>query len=102
MAIPYTLHNSTGSTKYIIDADELNANFTYCAAGTGLAAGAIHPVHITSDVSDFSFPGGVILGLTNSFPSVPVEGTMFYHSVDRQFYGVSKDGSGNLQFVILG
>ena len=102
MSVPYILRNSSGSTKYIIDADELNANFAYLESGSGLADGCIRPVHITTAIIDFSFPGSIILGLTNSYPAVPVEGQIFYHSGDRQFYGVSRDGVGALQFVILG
>lgn len=107
MSVPNRLYNSTDAIKYIIDAEELNENFEALSDGSGLNDGCVTPNKIAVDgvTSPYYFTSAVKVGVTNGY--MPLEEGMIFCKRDEttgesSFVGVTKNGSGNLQYVILG
>lgn len=101
MTVPIILHNSVGSTRFIIDAPELNANFSSITDGSAIDDEAISPRHIGP--GKFTFSDGIVLGLTASWPTME-EGRIFYFREtgrDGGFYGIIKDSTDKLIYVAL-
>ena len=87
MSVPNRLNNSTATTKFVVDADELNENFDSLADGTGISDDAIVPRHITNQITDFVFPSTIVLQPTNTTPGGLQAGMMWFDSGISQFLG---------------
>lgn len=80
MSVPNVLQNSTATTKFVVDAIELNQNFDSLSDGTGIDDGAIVPRHIFQGATNFVFPETIQLnGLTNN-PADLKAGMLWFRS----------------------
>ena len=102
MSVPYILRNSTSRTKYVIDADELNANFSYLDSRGGVDDYAVTPIKIYQGLTEFVFPRGIVLSAVDTYPSYLRLGMIFYHEGDNIYYCVKKDDAGNPVLSAMG